>query len=324
MRAFVYGLISIVVLAVAAAAAGYFYITDRYESPGPLQAAHTVVLERGAGARAIADRLAEEGVLEDAQVFLLGLWLKGEQGALKAGEYAFEPGVSPAGVAAKLVAGDTVIRRLTIAEGLTSAEIVALVDGAEGLSGEIGEVPPDGTLLPETYHFSYGDARRDIIARMKAGMAQAIEALWPKRQAELPLNSPEEAVTLASIVEKETGVASERPMVAGVFVNRLRRDMPLQSDPTVIYALTMGKAPLGRPLARTDLEVDSPFNTYRYKGLPPAPIANPGRASLEATLNPADTDALYFVADGSGGHAFARTLDEHNRNVRRWRELNNN
>jgi UPF0755 protein len=204
---------------------------------------------------------------------------------------------------------------------LSSAEIIALLESAEGLTGEIGDIPPEGTLLPETYHFSYGDARADIVARMKAGVSEAIEALWPKRRADLPLKSPEEAIVLASIVEKETGVAEERPMVAGVFVNRLERGMPLQSDPTVIYALTMGKAPLGRKLAKPDLEADSPFNTYRYKGLPPAPIANPGRAALEAVANPSRTDELYFVADGTGGHVFSSTLEEHNQNVARWRRI---
>lgn len=222
---------------------------------------------------------------------------------------------------AKLVEGDTVVRKVTVPEGLTSTEIVALINEAEGLSGEIESVPPEGSLLPETFHFTYGDPRNALIERMQADMKRLLDGLWEGRAEDLPISTPEEAVILASIIEKETAVAGERPQVASVFVNRLNRGMPLQSDPTVVYALTDGEGPLGRPLTRQDWKVDSPYNTYANSGLPPGPIANPGRESLEAALQPAETEFLYFVADGSGGHAFAKTLAEHNRNVAKWRRI---
>jgi UPF0755 protein len=198
---------------------------------------------------------------------------------------------------------------------------MAALEAAEGLTGPLPDPPPQGSLLPETYFFENGETRAAMLARMQKAMTDALAELWPQRAENLPFDTPEQAVVLASIVEKETGVAAERPQVASVFVNRLRRGMPLQSDPTVIFALTGGEADLGRPLLRADLQVDHPVNTYVVNGLPPTPIANPGRASLEAVLNPAETDFLYFVADGTGGHAFARTLAEHNRNVARWRAV---
>jgi UPF0755 protein len=190
------------------------------------------------------------------------------------------------------------------------------------LVGDMPEAPPgEGELLPETYMFARGTTRTEIIERMRSDMAALLAELWESRQEGLPLESPEEALILASIIEKETAVPDEYGLVAGVFVNRLRRGMLLQTDPTVIYAITRGEGPLGRQLLRRDLEVDDPYNTYRYPGLPPGPIANPGRGALEAALDPAETDYLYFVADGTGGHAFARTLDEHNRNAARWRRI---
>jgi len=220
-----------------------------------------------------------------------------------------------------VVSGQTVTRTLTIPEGLTSREIVARLRQAPGLTGEIAEVPDEGDLLPETYHYERGDSRSELMARMREAMDRTLDALWPERAEDLPFDSRLEAVTLASIVEKETAVPDERALVAGVFVNRLARGMRLQSDPTVRYALTEGEAELGRPLTRADWRIDHPYNTYQNAGLPPGPIANPGRDALEAALNPADTDYLYFVADGSGGHAFAKTLREHNRNVAEWRKV---
>lgn len=319
-RLLIFGPLAVILLAVAVLGAGYFYVAARYESAGPLVEPRTVVLEHGAGARKIADRLAAEGVIADARVFLLGLWLKGDQAALKAGEYEFPAGISPEGVAAKLSKGDTVVRKMTFAEGMTSAEIVAQLKASTSFSGSVTASAEEGTLLPETYHYGFGDPRDSILTRMREGMTRLLKELWAKRAPDLPLETPDQAVVLASIVERETPVAAERPLVAGVFLNRMKLGMPLQSDPTVIYALTEGKSPLDRPLTRDDLQVESPFNTYRVKGLPPAPIANPGRASIEATLNPGKTDALYFVADGSGGHVFSRTLDEHNKNVKRARK----
>ncbi len=219
-----------------------------------------------------------------------------------------------------MVSGKTVARRLTLPEGLTSFEVVALVQKAEGLEGEVQAVPPEGTLLPETYHYARGETRAEVVARMGRALDQVLDELWPERAPGLPISSPEQAVVLASIVEKETAVADERPLVASVFVNRLKKGMRLQSDPTVVYGLTGGKGPLGRALTRKDLQTPSPYNTYLADGLPPGPIANPGRASIEAVLNPAKTEYLYFVADGDGGHRFAKTLAEHNRNVAQWRK----
>lgn len=318
-RLLIFGPLAIIGLAIAAAAAGYFYVTGQYASPGPLTAERTVMFERGSGARAIATRLEENGVIEDASVFLLGLWLAGDQGLLKAGEYAFPVGISAEGVAAKLSKGDMVVRRMTFAEGLTSAEIIAQLEASTSFTGDITLDAPDGTLLPETYHYGYGDPRDSILKRMREGMTKLLNQLWGRRAPGLPYDTAAEAVVMASIVERETPVAAERPLIARVFLNRLKLGMPLQSDPTVIYAVSKGLGSLDRALTRDDLKVDSPFNTYRVKGLPPGPIANPGRASVEAALNPGKTDALYFVADGEGGHVFAATLDEHNKNVKQWR-----
>ena len=311
----------LLVVAVVVAAATAYFGYRHYQKPGPLESDITVIIESGSGVSAIARRLEEAGVIEDARLFRAAARVTEQAAKLRAGEYRFEAGISLEQTLAKLVSGETVVRKLTIPEGLTSAEIVALIEAAEGLSGEIESVPPEGSLLPETYHFAYGDSRSALIDRMQAAMQAALDELWKERAEELPISSPEEAVILASIVEKETAVAAERPQVASVFVNRLNRGMRLQSDPTVVYALTDGAGPLDRALTRQDWKVDDPYNTYENGGLPPGPIANPGRESLRAALDPAETDYLYFVADGTGGHAFAETLAEHNRNVAKWRRI---
>ncbi len=313
----VVGLALLALLATAAA----LYGLEQFRRPGPLVEDATVVVPRGANLKKIARLLEDAGVIEDRRPFKWGVRLLGSAQNLKAGEYAFPAGVSMRGAFEILDRGETVARWLTVAEGLTSAEIVALVVSAEGLAGEPGPVPPEGSLLPETYHFSLDDDRAALVARMGEAMETALSELWPKRAEGLPVKTPEEAVILASIVEKETGVPEERPLVASVFINRLKRRMRLQSDPTVVYGMTLGKAPLGRALILRDLDRRSPYNTYLNAGLPPGPIANPGRAALEAVLNPAETRYLYFVADGSGGHAFAKTLVEHNKNVAKWRRV---
>ena len=214
-------------------------------------------------------------------------------------------------------------RRLTVAEGLTVAEVFRLLAETEGLTGELPEPPPEGSLLPETYFYALGDDREEIVRRMRRGMRELLDELWSSRPEDLVLEDRGDLVTLASIVDKETGLADERSTVAAVFLNRLRLGMRLQSDPTVIYGLTEGNGPLDRPLTRRDWRHDSPYNTYQIDGLPPGPIGNPGRAALEAVLQPDDVDYLYFVADGTGGHAFGRTLEEHNRNVAKWRQIKN-
>ncbi len=321
MRRFVAGVLTAFVIVAALGAAALWWASRAFDSPGPLAAETALVLPRGIGLDEIARRLAEAGVIETPWLFVWGVRLSGAARGLQAGEFAFAPGVSARGVMALLRSGRTVVRRLTVPEGLTTRQVVGLVAAAEGLTGVATEVPREGALLPETYHFSYGDSRAELLRRMSAAMDAALGELWASRAGGLPLATPGEALILASIVEKETALAEERAHVAGVFVNRLRRGMRLQSDPTVVYALSGASGALDRPLTRADLDVASPYNTYRAKGLPPAPIANPGRAALAAVLDPLSTDDLYFVADGSGGHVFARTLEEHNRNVARWRKL---
>ena len=307
----------LVVVAGAAVLGGIF----RLDRPGPLQADAQIVIKRGASLTEIAESLEQADVIDDAFLFRVAARLYRVSRSLKAGEYAFPARVSMGGAIDILVSGETVIRQVTVPEGLTSIEIALLLEGVEGLTGELEEPPSEGTLLPETYNFAWDDDRGEMVGRMQKAMTDALAELWPQRVEGLPLDSPEEAVILASIVEKETGVAEERPLVASVFINRLRKRMRLQSDPTVVYALTKGQGPLDRKLSRRDLKVDDPYNTYGNFGLPPGPIANPGRAALEAVLNPAESDYYYFVADGTGGHAFAKTLAEHNRNVAKWRRL---
>ncbi|MBC8338493.1 MAG: endolytic transglycosylase MltG [Rhodospirillales bacterium] len=294
----------------------------RYKDKGPSEAEISIIIERGMGIDAIARELHRVGILAVPLVFRIAARLLEADKSLKAGEYAFPPGISPKDALELLQSGKTVIRRVTFAEGLSTAEILGLLRRTEGLQGKIWPVPGEGVLLPETYHFSYGDKRQTIVRRMADGMRDLLENLWRNRAPGLPLAFPLEAVILASIVEKETALASERPRVAAVFINRLRKGMRLQSDPTVVYGLTRGARPLGRPLSRGDLKTASPYNTYLVGGLPPGPIANPGSASLEAVLRPMETDELYFVADGNGGHVFAKTLKQHNRNVAKWRKLN--
>ncbi len=315
-------LVAIVLLAVFLAAGGVAVWAYRATvAPGALQETKTTVIARGSGVRDIAYQLARASIIERPRLFELLVLFRGAQQDLRAGEYAFGPGTSMQGALDILREGRTVVRRVTLAEGLTSKEMVAALAHAEGLEGTIEAPPPDGSLLPDTYHYSYGDNRGEILSRMTKAMDGVLAELWAKRAADLPLASPTEALILASIVEKETAVPSERARIAAVFVNRLRKGMRIESDPTVVYGLTDGAGPLGRALTRGDLKRDHPYNTYRIAGLPPGPICNPGRDSLAAVMNPLATDEYYFVADGTGGHAFARTLEEHNRNVARWRTL---
>ncbi|MCX7685287.1 MAG: endolytic transglycosylase MltG [Acetobacteraceae bacterium] len=287
-------------------------------APGPLPEERNIVIPRG-GIRDIAEVLEREGVIRDADAFALAALLTRFQGPLRAGEFAFPAGASLLESLAVLRYARPVQRRFTIAEGMLAVQIRAALEAEPALTGP---VPPfaEGALLPETYLFSFGDSRESLVRRAAAAMEQALAQEWERRAPNLPFSTPREALILASIVERETGVAEERARVAGVFVNRLRRGMPLQSDPTTAYAAAGGGV-LERPLTRADLQRDHPFNTYRVPGLPPGPIASPGRAAIRAALNPEAHDFLYFVADGTGGHAFARTLEEHNRNVARWRQI---
>ncbi len=322
LRRLTAAVLALVVLAVLAAAGGWWLLERYLDQPGPLAEEQLIELPRGTGLGGIAARLEAAQIIEDARTFSIATRIIGRDRRLRAGEYRIPAHVSPRAVLDILESGQIVLHALTIPEGLSTVEALAVVAAHPILVGEMPEdLPGEGELLPETYMFARGTTRAEIVERMQAYMAELLAALWQNRQAGLPLESPGEALILASVVEKETAVADEYGLVAGVFVNRLRRGMLLQTDPTVIYAITRGEGPLGRQLLRRDLEVDDPYNTYRYPGLPPGPIANPGRGALEAALDPAETDYLYFVADGTGGHAFARTLDEHNRNVARWRRI---
>ncbi|TQV80678.1 endolytic transglycosylase MltG [Denitrobaculum tricleocarpae] len=316
------GLVAItVVILIIASSVVWFEGRDRFERPGPLPEQSIVFIPAGSGLAGIAQLLEDENVVEDQRLFQIGVRVLGQARSLKAGEYAFPAAVSMRGAAEILASGEVVVRRLTIVEGITSHEAVALIEAAEGLEGSLEDVPPEGSLLPETYHYRRGDSRQSVLERMKASRDKVLSELWESRAEGLPIKTPEEAVILASIVEKETGVADERALVAGVFVNRLNKGMRLQSDPTVTYGITLGVRPLGRELSRRDLRQPSAYNTYVINGLPPAPIANAGRAALAAVLNPEATGYLYFVADGTGGHAFAKTLKQHNRNVAKWRRF---
>ena len=300
-------------------ATAFLWFQAALERRGPLEAPATLIILDGTSAAGIAEKLHAGNIIASTTLFRLHTLLQGDHHLLKAGEYAFASGESLGSVITRLVSGDTVVHALTLPEGLSSAAALAIIETHPALDGTVAAIPREGSLLPETYHFERGTTRQEIVGRMMQAMETAVAELWASRAGELPLNSPEEAVILASIVEKETGRADERRHVAGVLVNRLERGMRLQSDPTVIYALTRGVEPLGRELLRSDWQIDDPYNTYRHKGLPPGPIANPGREAIAAALDPLDTPDLYFVADGSGGHAFAATLEEHNRNVAHWR-----
>jgi UPF0755 protein len=317
------GNIFFILLLIAAAAlmTATIWLHHETAAPGPLAAEKLFYIEPGSSIKSIAAKLQEAGIIQNDFVFLIDARWRNRQENLKAGEYNFPAGVSISDTITLLQSGKTWQRHITIPEGLTVAEIVALLQGEPALRGAVNVLPAEGSLLPETYDFSYGDTRHSIIDRMKKSMQEELNGLWEKRGDGFPLKTPQEAVTLASIVEKETALPVERPRVAGVFLNRLNRGIPLQTDPTVIYAVTQGSVKLDRALTYQDLKIHSPYNTYIVKGLPPGPIANPGKESLAAVFAPEKNDFIYFVADGSGGHVFAKTLKEHNNNVARWRRL---
>jgi UPF0755 protein len=298
-----------------------FFGKQRFEAPGPLAADRVVNIPRGSGIRDIADILSREGVIDQPWLFIGGVLVLKAREDLKAGEYEFKAHSSMRDVVATIVEGKVVFHQVSIPEGLTSEQIVARLLQDDVLAGDIKQIPNEGSLLPDTYNFARGVTREQMIQRMQQADQRLVHEIWDHRSPDLPLKTPEQLVILASLVEKETAKPDERTRVAAVFVNRLKQKMRLQSDPTIIYGLVGGKGTLGRPIMKSEIEQPSPYNTYVIDGLPPGPIANPGRASLEAAANPARTRELYFVADGTGGHVFAETYEQHQKNVARLRSI---
>jgi UPF0755 protein len=300
----------------------YVYGKKLIEAPGPLLEDKVVNIPARAGKRDIADTLQREGVIDvNPWAFIGSVFALRASSELKPGEYSFQKNASLRDVIATIVEGKVVQHAVTIPEGLTSEQIVARLSDNDIFAGTVKEMPREGTLLPETYKFPRGTTREQVIQRMQQTQKRVLAEIWERRNPEIPVKSPEQLVTLASIVEKETGKADERSRVAAVFVNRLRQKIKLQSDPTIIYGLVGGKGTLGRPIKRSEIQQPSPYNTYVVDGLPPGPIANPGRASLEAAANPARTRDLFFVADGTGGHTFTETYEQHQKNVAKLRTL---
>lgn len=311
----------VVLLLVAALAGGlWFWEGANFTAPGPSQGQTVVLIAPGEGTAIIARKLEKAGAISSATLFRAGVRLRGLQSQLKAGEFALPAHASMEEVARIIAEGKSIQHKITVAEGLTSQMIYDIVKNDPVLEGDAGPVPDEGTLLPETYLFTRGVTRAEMLARMKKAQDDLWEKLWPGRAANLPYSTRMQVITLASIVEKETGVPRERAHIAGVFVNRLRQGIKLQSDPTIIYTLTKGY-PLGRGIRASELAKVTPYNTYAITGLPPTPICNPGRDAIAAVINPADTKDIFFVANGTGGHAFSSTMSEHEKNVSNWRKI---
>ncbi|HPE31909.1 MAG TPA: endolytic transglycosylase MltG, partial [Parvularculaceae bacterium] len=320
MKSILVFLAALALLATASLGVGGYFAYREAAKPGPLAENTVILLRPGVSVSTIADELEAAGAVRYPALFIAVVRVKGVQSVLKAGEYEIPAEASVLDIVDLLVKGKSILHTLTAAEGLTTAQILRIIEGDEILAGEITLTPAEGELLPETYSYTRGETRDGVIRMMMKARNDVLDELWDGRALDLPFNTRDEAVILASIVEKETAVPDERPLIASVYVNRLKKGMRLESDPTVIYGVTGGE-PLKRGLRVSELKKETPYNTYVVKGLPPTPIANPGRAAIEAVLNPADTDYIFFVADGTGGHAFSSTLAEHNRNVIRWRQV---
>ncbi|MFW2391623.1 MAG: endolytic transglycosylase MltG [Methyloceanibacter sp.] len=318
------GLVNAVFILACMAIGAFYFIHSEFNRPGPLQVSTVFVVPKGEGTAAIAERLTAEGIITDRRIFMASIFyfmhLKG-QGSLKAGEYQFDKHASMRQVLDTLVEGKSIQYRVTFPEGWTSQQIVQRLAANTQLNGPVPAVPAEGSLLPDTYSFGTKDTREDILQRMAVAHQKYLAKLWEERDPDIMVKTPEEAVILASMVEKETGVAEERPHIASVFHNRLRKRMRLQSDPTIIYGIFGGSGMRDHPITREELDRPNPYNTYKIDGLPPTPIGNPGRAAIEAVLKPAKTKDLYFVANGKGGHFFSATLAQHNSNVVKWRKI---
>ncbi len=312
----------LLLLLIAGCATIAFFYDYAIHQPMPVDRDILFLVQKGDSLNKIAKKLKEYGLVKNEYLFIFYSRINKIYPQVKAGEYLFDKNISLVQLSEKLVSGKVYLRKITFPEGLTSKEIHELLKNNEFLNKEEFAIPSEGSILPETYTFSRGDSPKKIIKQSQKARDDVLEQIWNGRDENLPLNSKEQLLILASIVEKETGIGTERAEVASVFINRLRLGMLLQTDPTVIYAVTGGKEDLNRPLTRKDLMIDSPYNTYKYAGLPPAPICNPGKDAIFAAAHPANTSYLYFVASGKGGHNFAKSLDEHNDNVRKWRALN--
>ena len=314
---------SVVIFLTLAGGAAIYFGAREFEEPGPLQTTDTVLVRPNTSVAEIATQLERLNMVSDARIFRLGVRAFGSDSTLKAGEYEVRSGASMRDIMELMQSGKSVQHALTIPEGMTVWQAFKRIAATEELSGDMpAELPPEGSLAADTLRFTRGMERQAIVDKLMADQRALVQSIWERRDPDLPIKDIGEFVTLASIVEKETGRADERPRVASVFVNRLRRGMRLQSDPTILYGLFGGQGkPDDRPIYRSDIDKPTPYNTYTIDGLPPGPIANPGRAALEAVANPSETKDLYFVADGTGGHVFAETLEEHNANVARYRKF---
>ena len=315
------GLLTFVLIGALIAVGAVAWLMMEARKPGPLAETKIVNIVREDDGGSIAEQLEHAGVIDSASLFNILTLLDGKRSAFKRGEYEFRAGISVNEIESLLASHRVVQYKVTIPEGLTSEQVVERLRAADALSGDVKEIPREGSLAPDTYRFERGYSRQALLQHMEKAQEQRVDEIWKTRSSDLPIRSPGEMVTLASIVEKETGKPDERPRVAGVFINRLEKHMRLQSDPTIVYGLAFGKGTLGHSITKAELSQPTAYNTYLIDGLPPGPISNPGKASLEAVANPARSHDLYFVADGSGGHAFAETLDQHGRNVAHWRQI---
>jgi len=317
--------LTVAIVGVVAVIGGAFAAKMQFDKPSALDQPRTVSIASGSSLSAIADELQKEDIISSKWLFIAGVWLNHQQTQMKFGEYQIDAHASMHDIMDAISSGRGILYSIVVPEGLTSQQIVDRLNGDDRLSGTIASVPVEGALLPETYKVTRGETRQSVLDHMAQERDRVVAEVWAQRAPDLPITTPDQMVALASIVEKETGIADERSRVAAVFINRLRLNMRLQSDPTVIYGLFKGEGkPQGYMLAKADIEKASPYNTYMISGLPPGPIANPGRASLEAVANPSRTRDLFFVADGTGGHAFAETYEQHLKNVARWRDISAN